>query len=375
MKKTLSVVLAVIMVLCCFPFAAFADGNVVYDTSAQFTSSNQLESNTTYTIKSGTTMTVPSDLTLYIPTGATIIVEEGAKLVVNGYITMLDGGYLYVYGKLVGGGHIGGPGEAYCEYRFPSLASQGLTKTDGTSRVEISYAVSENGNAYEDLADSLKFTAIPDNGGNVMVALNQYIYIKAHIIEPDESVDKFDDSLLNVYAEGVGVNYLQGSHIMQVASSADVTYGTWTTDNDFLSTFKIYLPTGTGYTVYGRNGEQSAFTDKTVTLKYGQSFSFKVEIEDEYDMSQYEVYIYNGYGWTGYDTTELLKDIAPAEPDEYGYYNIDCVKGDTTIYVIGVVKNETITLIGDILSMIRSIFETIKEFFSQLFGSIGNIGK
>ena len=100
MKKTLSVVLAVIMVLCCFPFAAFADGNVVYDTSAQFTSSNQLESNTTYTIKSGTTMTVPSDLTLYIPTGATINVEEGAKLVVNGYITILDGGYLYVYGKM-----------------------------------------------------------------------------------------------------------------------------------------------------------------------------------------------------------------------------------------------------------------------------------
>ncbi len=375
MKKTLSVVLAVIMALCCFPFAAFADGSVVYDTSAQFTRSDELVSGTTYTIKSGTTMTVPSGMTLYIPTSATVIVEQGAKLIVNGYITILDGGYLYVYGNLKGGGRIGGSGEAYCQYRFPSVASQGLTKSDGTSRVEISYAVSENGNAYEDLNNALKFTSIPDNGGDVMVPLNQYIYIKAHIIEPVENEDKFDDSLLNVYAEGVGVKFEQGSHSTQIGSSADVTYGTWTTDNDFLSKFKIYLPTGTGYTVYGRNGEQSAFTDKTVTLKYGQSFSFKVEIEDEYDMSQYEVYIYNGYGWTGYDTTELLKDISPAQPDEYGYYNIDCIKGDTTIYVVGVVKNETITLIGDILSMIRSIFETIKGFFEQLFGSLGNLGK
>ncbi len=365
MKKTLSVFLAVILAVCCLPFAAFAEGTeITFDASADFEKGDQLTSSNTYRIVSGVTMTVPSGLTLYIPTDAKLYVDNGATLNVLGNIVTQPGSALYVDGVLKNATNVSGSGDCYAQYRFPALIEQGLTKTDGSVRIKVSYATSENGNAYEDQQSPLTFTDVSDNGEKVYMPINQYVYIKAHIIEPDESKDKFDDSLMNVYAEGVGVPYTQGSHIMKVGSSADITYGKWTTDNDFLSTFKIHLPSNKGYTVYGRNGEHSEIGE-TVYLKYGQSFSFKVEIEPEYDMSTYEVYIYNGYGWTDLDTETLIKDISPAKPDEYGYYNISSVEGDTTVYVIGVVKNETITLIGDILSMIRSIFETIKIFFQQ----------
>ena len=374
MKKTLSVLLTVIMAVCCFPFAAFAEEtDTVFSKSGSFEASNQLVSNTTYRIDNGVTMTVPSGMTLYIPSGTKLYVEEGAKLVVNGNIVSLDNSQLYVDGVLVGAANVGGSGECYAQFRFPSLKDQGLTKKDENDapRIKVSYATSTNGNAYEDQQNPLSYIDIPVTGAKAYIPLNQYIYIKAHIIEPDEKNDvKFDDALMNVYANGVGVSYTQGAHIMKVGNAADITYGNWTTDDDFLSTYKIYLPSNKGYTVYGRNGEHSEIGE-TVYLKYGQSFSFKVEVEPEYDMSQYEVYIYNGYGWTDLDTDTLLKDVAPAKPDQYGYYNIDFVKGDTTVYVIGIVKNETITLVADILSMIRSIFETIKAFFEQFAGIFG----
>lgn len=366
MKKTLSVILAVLMVVCCLPMAAFAENTYEFTVSGSFESSNQLESGNTYRIASGVTMTVPTGLTVYLPSNTKLFVEAGAKLVVNGQLTTIDGSQLYIHGVLVGAANVGGSGECLAQYRFPSLASQGLVNNEtGEDRIAVSYSTSTNGNAYEDQKNPLKYTPVPNSGANVYIPLNQYVYIKAHIIEPDETKDiKYDDALMNVYANGVGVQFTQGSHIMRVGSSADITYGNWTTDDDFLQTYKVYLPSNKGYTVYGRNGEHSE-PGATVYLKYGQSFSFKVEIEPEYDMSKYEVYIYNGYGWTDLDTETILKDIAPAKPDEYGYYNIDSIKGDTTVYVIGVVKNETITLVGDILSMIRSIFETIRALFEQ----------
>ncbi len=365
MKKTLSVILAVILAVCCLPFAAFAEGTEEkFETTATFESGNQLVSGSNYRIVSGVTMTVPSDMTLYIPTNTKLTVDNGATLNVLGNIVTQPSSSLYVDGVLKNASNVSGSGDCYAQYRFPALIEQGLTKTDGSMRIKVSYATSANGNAYEDQQSPLTFKDIPDTGEKIYVPINQYVYIKAHIIEPDESKDKFDDALMSVFAEGVGVPYTQGSHIMKVGSSADITYGKWTTDNDFLKTYKIHLPSNKGYTVYGRNGEHSEIGE-TVYLKYGQSFSFKVEIEPEYDMSTYEVYIYNGYGWTDLDTETLLKDISPAKPDEYGYYNISSVEGDTTVYVIGVVENKTITLIGDILSMIRSIFETIKAFFQQ----------
>ncbi|MBQ3537627.1 MAG: hypothetical protein IJA39_03515 [Clostridia bacterium] len=368
MKKTLAIVLSVLMLVCMVPFASAATVHT-FEASADFTRSDELVSGDTYVIPSGVTMTVPTGITLYVPTGAILRVEEGAKLNVLGNIIVLDGGQLFVEGFINGASNIevNGTGTALAEIRFPSLA-----KLDLADKIEVSYGSSENGNIYEDLDGTVKFEKVSVGGSSAYAPLNQYIYIKASIIEPDLTYDKFDDSLMNVYFNGVGVPYTQGSHHTMLTTSGDITYSKWGKGDDskFLNTFNIYLPTGEGYTVYGREGEQSA-DGETVKLKYGQSFSFKVEIDPEYDMSAYEVYVYNGYGWTNLDTTELLKDIAPAEPDEYGYYHIDQIKGEHTIYVVGVVKNETLLMVGDILDMIRNVFEMIAGFFAELMGFLG----
>jgi hypothetical protein len=97
----------------------------------------------------------------------------------------------------------------------------------------------------------------------------------------------------------------------------------------------------------------------------------KVEIDPEYDMSAYEVYIYNGYGWTNLDPSQDLADIEPAKPDEYGYYTIGEVKGEHTVYVVGVVANETLLMVGNILDMVKNIFEMIGAFFAEILAFFG----
>lgn len=327
MKKILSITLCALMLICIIPLGAYAE-DIVFDANGDFTASDQLISGNQYTIPNEITMTVPFDMTMYIPTDSQLTVEAGGKLIVNGNIVTQPGGVVSIKGAVVNASHITGQGTQRAEIRFPSLVSAGLE-----GKVDVSYAVSESGSAYEDMTGNLVFEAVPDSGGSVWCALNQYLYINAHIKEPDIKYDKFDDSLMNVYINGIGVPFAQGSHHTLVGTAGDVTYSKWTNENDFLSTFNVYLPTGKGYTVYGREGEQSA-DGETVRLKYGKPFSFKVEIDPKFDMSIYEVYIYNGYGWTNLDTATLLKDIEPAKPDEYGYYSIPEVKGEYTIYVI-----------------------------------------
>ena len=380
MKKTLAVILSVLMIACCLPFSAIAAEQVTFTASGKFENSNQLDSGKEYIIDNGVTMTVPSNLTLYVPTGASLRVAEGGKLNVLGQIVVLDGAALYVEGFIYGASNVtvNGSGSALAEIRFPALdKASGLIGPDGKARIQVSYGSSTNGNIYEDQQGTVVFNKVNDNGASIMAPLNQYIYIKADIVEPEAGFDKFDDALMNVYFNGVGIPYTQGSHHTLLTTSGDITYSKWTKDDDFLNTFNIYLPTGEGYTVYGREGEQSA-DGETIKLKYGQSFSFKVEVDPEYDMSAYEVYVYNGYGWSNLDTSTLLKDIAPAIPDEYGYYHIDAIKGEHTIYVVGVVKNETLLMVGDILDMVRNVFEMITGFFAELlsfFGlSLGNNG-
>ncbi len=381
MKKILAIVLSIVMLLCCVPFTAFAAGEAVaipadgiFNTSGKFDSKSLLVSGEVYSVSAGVILEVPEGVTLYIPADASFTVEEGARLDVNGSIVVLDGAELLIKGIINGADSVvtNVNGKAKAEVRFAPLANiGGLLDESGKPKIKVSYAVSSSGNIYEDLdLPEEAYKPVPSYGDKFMVDLNQYIFIRAQIVEPDDLFDKYDDSLMNVYLNGVGVPYKQGSHQTLVTTSYNVTYSPWVNDDYYLNTFNIYLPTGEGYTVYGREGEQSA-SGETVKLKYGQSFSFRVEIDPEYDMSSYEVYVYNGYGWTDLDTSTLLKDIAPAVPDEYGYYRIDEIKGEHTIFVVGVVKNETLLMVGDILDMVRNVFEMIAEFFKQLVEFLG----
>lgn len=380
MKKSLAIILSLVMLLCCIPLTTAS--------AASFTESGQLTSDTQLAageniIPSGVIMEVPSGHNLYIPQGTTLRVAAGGRLDVNGTIVVLDGGKLDVEGKLNGasGVSVNQGGLATAQITFKSLSKSGGIVTDGKSKVNVSYGVSENGNIYEDLTKPTeeffnnKITnRILNTDATVDVPLNQYLYVKAEIDEPDKLYDKYNDALYDVYFNQVGVPYSQGSHHTLITSATEVSFASWVNDDYYLNTFNVYLPTGEGYTVYGREGEQSA-DGETVKLKYGQHFSFKVEIDPQYDMSAYEVYVYNGYGWTDLDTSTLLKDIAPAVPDDYGYYHIDEIKGEHTIYVVGVVKNETLLMVGDILDMVRNVFEMISEFFRELAALLGiNLG-
>ena len=372
MKKTLAVILSLVMLLCCVSFTASAadapsSSLVEWNENHTIKATNELQSNVNYTVKKGYTLTIASDVTVIVPLSCTLIIEEGAVLRVYG--KMVVQGQLRVEGLIERGGaekiSVDDTGSTMVAVRFPALADEGLS-----GKIEVSYGVSTTGDPYADLQEGFALKSINDAGETIYVSLNEYVFVRAHIKEPDAAYDKFDDSLMKVYVNNMPQAYGQGVYSYKVVSAAEVSYSPWTSDNDFLSTFNIYLPTGEGYTVYGREGEQSALGE-TVKLKYGQTFSFKVEIDPEYDMSSYEVYIYNGYGWTNLDPSQDLADIEPAKPDEYGYYTIDAVKGEHTVYVVGVVANETLLMVGNILDMVKNIFEMIGAFFAEILAFFG----
>lgn len=372
MKKTLAVILSLVMLLCCVPFAANAADEPVstlveWSENHTIKATNELQSNVNYTIKKGYTLTIASDVTVIVPLSCTLIVEEGATLRVYGKMTVQ--GQLRVEGLIERGGAekitVDDTGSTMVAVRFPALADEGLS-----GRISVSYGVSTTGDPYADLQEGFALKSVSDSGETVYVSLNEYVYVKAAINEPEPPYDKFDDALMQVYVNNMPQAYGQGVYNFKVVSSSNISYSPWTNDNDFLSTFEILLPTGEGYAVYGREGEQSALGE-TVKLKYGQTFSFKVEIDPEYDMSAYEVYVYDGYGWTNLDPSQDLADIEPVKPDEYGYYSIKDIKGPHTVYVVGVVANETILMVGNILDMVKNIFEMISAFFAEILGFFG----
>ena len=390
MKKTLAVIMAVLMLVCCVPFTAgAADTNYLatntFENDYTIGSNDVLLGNTIYKVAEGKTLTVPTGKTLYIPDGTSIKVLEGGKLVVYGSIITMTGSAVEVEGSVVGAGNITGEGSHTAYVTFPELSKFGL---DGKIRV------------FYDCVDTVasplswKNKEIPASGAKIAVTLNKYFCVKVVICDPecdkagyditgtlnskyvDES--RYDNSLMNVYFNGVQIPYDQGCCRMTVSNAGEISYKRFSNENDFLKTVRILLPTGEGYEVIGRNGEMTE--DGTVKLKWGQPFSFKVEIDDAYDMSNFKVYVYNGYGWLNVAGEEqismnpdLITDGVPnLQPDVDGYYNIPGknLRKDTTIHVIGVIKNETVTMIGNLLETFRSIFNMLKEFiesFLQMF--------
>ena len=369
MKKVLSVFLAALLIACCMPFSVFAAGNTVtFSANANFTSSNQLESDTEYIIPDGVTMTVPANLTLYIPAHARLTVNEGGTLNVLGSIVIVDFGELYASGVINYGSNIqkangADNAAAMVQMRFPNLNDDAVRLAD---KITVAFS-------YDDVDQS-----VPVGGGSYFVPLNKEIKIDAHIIEPRADRDKFDDSLLKVKFNNVGLSYVTGAtagtgyFTTTATTGGDVTFAKWTNDSDFLTTKRIVLPSGEGYEVLPRYPDKIQRTeDGTIVVKYGDPFSFYVDLDEAYDMSRYEVYIYNGYGWLNLgevdeETGTFSLDKINAQPDAYGYYNVSSVTGDLTITVTGVMKNSTINLIGNLMDTFRNIFNMLKEFIESL---------
>lgn len=287
----------------------------------------------------------------------------GKMNVIGGSITTY--GSIKVYGVLENGADritSAGQGKCECQVRFPNLTDRGLQNV-----ITVNYNISQSTDEYTDIK-GLNYvpSGTESASASILVPFGTYLYIQAAINE-STATDKYDDSKFPVYYNGTRLIFGSAGYSVCATTSGDVEYGTWGDGNQYLNTYKVLLPNGEGYSVYSRTGE----TD-TLTVKWGQSLAFKVEIDEEYDQSAYEVYIYDGYGWLGGATGDLFKGINPVQPDEYGFYNLESIEGDHTIYVVGIMKNETINMVGNILDTLKNVFNMIMELLQQFFAFFQN---
>lgn len=359
MKKLVSILLCALMLVSSLTLTAFAE-NIVYgdsdDELAYSLPADEVwESGNTYVVKSGSTFVVPSGRTLNVPLNSTLTVEEGAHFVVNGQLNV--SGEMFVYGKLTGT-NITGAGNIQCEVRFPALADPNNNLAD---KISVAYYLSKTADQYGDVNVAISdYTLVKTDGEKVLVPYNTYIYVRVLISEaPGE--DRYDDTLYPVFHNSSRVGFAQNACPILVTTAGDISYGSWKKDNTYYNSYTIELPEGEGYTVYGRNGEYG-----TITLKHGQSFSFRVELEEDYDQSAVQIYVYNGSGWTSLEKDELLAGIKPAVPDAEGYYTINSITGDYSIFVEGVMPNEVMDIFAQIFNIFQQIWKAIMDIFETI---------
>ncbi|MBR5410462.1 MAG: hypothetical protein IK104_07295 [Clostridia bacterium] len=369
MKKVLSVLLSVVMMFSCIGVLVYAEGETPVEISNEDLSAlvnYALPSGINAVVPAGKTLTVPADKNLIVSIGSTLLVEQGASLVIEGRVSVQENASLKIAGRVTNAPKIAcdTQGEAVAEVRFPDLRDFALA-----DKVYIKYAFGYTGGSTDDLT-GLEWHDLPQTSAlSVWAPLNQYLYINAHIIEPAEisssdQLGKYDDSKFNVWINDVEMPYTQDQHSIKLLFAGDITYSIWDSDDTFIAERKISLRSGEGYTVYSRDGRTSA-NDGIVYIKYGQPFSFRVDIDDEYNMSAYSVYVVKGFTLLEFDPNAVLDDSLRVYPDKDGYYMIDPVEGDYTVFVLGVIKNETVEKVSNIFEMVKNVFEMIAKFFRQ----------
>lgn len=365
MKKFISILLCALLLAGSMALTAFAQAPLTYGNEdgtpceVRYDFENypdEWSTGNAYVIKSGCTFAVPSGRTLNVPLNSTLTVEEGATFVVNGQLNVV--GEMFVYGKLQGT-NISGTGSIKCEVRFPSLADENINLKD---KLEVRYYIGkESSDYYGDINIDLNdYTIVPADGASIMVDYNKFMYIRVMINEATGE-DRFDDKLYPVFYNYTRIDFAQNACPVLVTTSGDVSYGSWPQDESRLyNTYTIILPEGEGYTVYGRNGEFGE-----VTIKHGQAFSFRVELEEEYNKSDYVVYVYNGTGWTNLEKDDILAGIEPAVPDAEGYYTISSITGNYSIFVEGVLSNEMLDIFSQIFNIFKQVWEAISAIFAE----------
>lgn len=384
MKKVISLILCAIMLFGCLPMMSFAEDEPIMELTT-FTGSDMIGSGKTAVVKAGTTFEVPSSTTLYVPEGATLKVEAGAELNIRGSIIVMDNAVLSVEGEIKNGGNVtlnSDRANAYVLISYPSLEDCGAA-SDWIDSIKCWYGDTATADMEEKGLHEIAELKTNDNkldlesGGSFAFPLNKFLFVDVDIFEPVPDRPRFDESKFMIFFKGTGLGYKQGYSSCKVSNSGELSFTKWVNESDFYKMCRIQLPSGEGYEVIGRDCEVSS--DGTVYIKYGEPFSFRVEIEEAYDMSNYEVYIYNGYGFLNIDTTTGTSDNRQfkATPTGDGWYTfsmldsetgkiVNKVIGDSTVNVIGVVKNDTINMIGSILETIKSVFNMLKEFFEGI---------
>ncbi|MBQ6066978.1 MAG: hypothetical protein IJK89_09150 [Clostridia bacterium] len=314
----------------------------------------------------------------------------------------------------------------FAEVYFPKT-----TRYDGFAESEhqlrVMYLASRTGGEYDYLSSDLYYEnsgleqpswyfqnvytsdAYDDEAGVLTVPMNQHLFLHFDFLTNGAVSKKYDGNRMAVKFNGVPVLSVQGVCIQKITSPGEIeywpaelvnksgaVYNVWM-DSYFLRQERIYIPSGEGYSAYGVNGEISA-VDQTVRLNYGDEFKFRVKIDSKYSDSVYQVYLVQGYQWDSRnhaDTMDaLVEDVRvddngnfvhyawkfeaekPGENqkvyvDEYGIYHIASVDDEYTIVVTGVVSNDTLSTVGNIVDTIRNLLNAIKQFFDRVKQMLG----
>lgn len=379
MKKFLAIALSLIMIAGIFPAVALAATS--YTQSANYTSSNDITAGNEYIIPEGITMTVPSSLTLYIPSGSTLRVAKGGILNVLGTVVVQSRGALIVDGSILHGTNVTASEANAVAVAAVSVAPIAKSLADSITFDDAPYSVSVTA-TYKGFEGSGSSTASKDfnaadvtAGGTIYAQLNTPVSVSFKINEPfnvetNKEETRYNEKYMPVFVDTAPIDFIQGSNTFTVRDCCAVTFGDAQNDADFYNDCRILLPSGTDFTVVGRNGETGE--DGVVYAKYGTYFSFRVELNDTSDRSPVEVRCFNGYSTFGLEVPETgyLADVQPLEPDSQGYYTI-YIDGEKTIQVEGTLENGTIDSVSGVMDIIRNILDMITSFFKKIAEFLG----
>ena len=462
MKKILSILLAVMMLLSMASFTVFAAETPAFQRN--FDGNGEMSIAGEYEVKANTSALIAEGQTLYLDPGAVLNVY--GELIVDGMIVSRGGDLIVKYdtankkpGVLLHSENVynsspvltteewysmnpEGTHSAHCfaEIFFPSRTDpvySGLVTND-EHIFSPRYMWSATGSSYEDVYEKGDgdpahpavnkfntetpseptivrnvYSSINGSAAVIAVPLNQYLFAQSYITDATGAKSKkYDSTVISMYLENVAMDHYGAMNRAKITTAGAVSYKMrkvinttgavridyvkWDNDDDFLSTFRIYLPTGTGYSVFGRLDDSSAGVisadGQTVRLKYGRPFEFRLQIDEKYSQSDYHVYLIKTYAWNDdvytdasfaemaaaqkdlepemrfvWDFDDLPSDGVPGlSVDAHGYYHIDSVTDEYTVFVTGVAENETIEFAGGLMETLRNIFDAFKRFFEMI---------
>lgn len=379
MKKTIAVLLACLMLLASIPFTVSA-AEINVDTNYDQPTTNA----TGATLDIWANVTVSSTFT----NNGTIVIHNGGSL------TVINGGLLENHGDIVvkTGGNLdvisGGNLNNYVTIPASFSRTYGWKETWCRQELTVQfdtyyymYKMGDTDDAYANIENYVR-PLTQDTTVAVPYGDELFVMVVPRIGPKGDGEWVAAERLqLNVGTSTIGVTTIldtesenqvrlpeYGAVFTVIPTNAFTIEVKSTAYDDIVKIFDIALPKTEAYYV---------ITDKNdvdnVKVEFGDTLSFRVVLEPEYDKSDIFVYVNSIY----------------MEPQEFGYYRVagpmmsdgfataGGVQDHLTITVMGVASNESQEQMSSLVLMLQEIFSIIKEFFSyftSLFTGFGSLG-
>ncbi len=415
MKKTISVILACLLIAACLPLSAMAatitsatvdagttftftdstsitgsyvvNGTVVINEGVSVrveggtltvSSTGHIENNGTLSVTNGSSLilngsadTILTTDTVALYNTGTISLESGCAFVVNKDATVYNAGTLYnfdyatVYGSLQHKITLFGTFTSTYDSWTVRGFHPGLPEETFNVTYTVKYALDSKLSSDTAYLDESNYTEVA--GDYLYVDQNDTLYI---MITPDDTLgDWVDASRIQLVVDGdlvsasAKIDTSRGLFMISPTDAMEVSVYS-TAYKNVVKLFEISLPNTAGYYVTTLDGDMDS-----VSVEYGTTFSFSVVLNDEYDQSDISVYV----------------DGVQISADEYGYYdvtgpivdggmsNAGGVQDSFTISVTGVAKNSTVETVNSVLLFIQQIVEVIQsifDYFADLFSGL-----